>query len=435
MDAERRRMAQIRAATRSLAPCSAFVRVQAAAVDGAQRLVLSCQPAMKPSPSDADRLQQRNRELSILNAFAKELNAQVDLNRALRTALAQVADLLDLQTGWVWLLHQESGDSYLAASQNLPPALAENPWRMEGDCYCLDTFRAGDLAGAANVNVVTCSRLKNLVDGANGLRYHASIPLYAHGRQLGVLNVASADWRELSTDDLRLLYTVGDLLSIAVERARLFEHSADLGALEERNRLARELHDTLAQSLAAIALQLESADALLEAGAPAGRISAAVQRAMELTRASLEEARRSVLDLRAAPLEGRSLSEALAGLVEATDGRGGLRASLELIGAARPLPLRVEVGLFRIAQEALNNTVRHANASRCRVRLTSAPGEVRLLITDDDIGFSPEDAAAGRFGLVGLNERARLLHGQLRLDTNPGSGTAIEVVIPLDTSP
>ena len=69
------------------------------------------------------------------------------------------------------------------------------------------------------------------------------------------------------------------------------------------------------------------------------------------------------------------------------------------------------------------------------MRLTSAPGEVRLLITDDGIGFSPEDAAAGRFGLVGLNERARLLHGQLRLDTNPGSGTAIEVVIPLDTSP
>ncbi|MCA9871987.1 MAG: GAF domain-containing protein, partial [Anaerolineae bacterium] len=274
---------------------------------------------MKTQPSDSDRLQQRNRELSILNAFAKELNAQVDLNRALQTALAQVADLLDLQTGWVWLLHQESGEPYLAASQNLPPALAENPWRMAGDCYCLDTFRAGDLSGAANVNVVTCSRLKNLVDGANGLRYHASIPLYAHSRQLGVLNVASTDWRELSPDDLRLLYTVGDLLSIAVERARLFQQSADLGALEERNRLARELHDTLAQSLAAIALQLESADALLETGAPSDRISAAVQRAMELTRASLEEARRSVLDLRAAPLEGRSLPEALATLVEAVD--------------------------------------------------------------------------------------------------------------------
>ncbi|MCB0254280.1 MAG: GAF domain-containing sensor histidine kinase [Anaerolineae bacterium] len=386
---------------------------------------------MKTQPSDSDRLQQRNRELSILNAFAKELNAQVDLNRALQTALAQVADLLDLQTGWVWLLHQESGEPYLAASQNLPPALAENPWRMAGDCYCLDTFRAGDLSGAANVNVVTCSRLKNLVDGANGLRYHASIPLYAHSRQLGVLNVASTDWRELSPDDLRLLYTVGDLLSIAVERARLFQQSADLGALEERNRLARELHDTLAQSLAAIALQLESADALLETGAPSDRISAAVQRAMELTRASLEEARRSVLDLRAAPLEGRSLPEALATLVEAVDRQNGLRASLELIGAARPLPPRVEIGLYRIAQEALNNVARHAGARICRVRLTTTPGEVRLLVADDGAGFDTNEVSDGRLGLVGLNERARLLHGQLRLETSPGAGTAVEVVVPL----
>ena len=156
----------------------------------------------------------------------------------MQTALAQAAELLGLRTGWVWLLREESGDSYLAASQNLPPALAKSPHRMEGTCYCLDTYRAGDLNGAANVNVVTCSRLKWLVDGTDGLRYHASIPLYAHGKKLGVMNVASPDWRELSPDDLRLLYTVGDLLSIAIERARLFDRSVQLGAAEERNRLA-----------------------------------------------------------------------------------------------------------------------------------------------------------------------------------------------------
>ncbi|HSN77088.1 MAG TPA: GAF domain-containing sensor histidine kinase [Anaerolineae bacterium] len=295
----------------------------------------------------------------------------------------------------------------------------------------MDTFRAGDLAGAANVNVVTCSRLKYLVDGTGGLRYHASIPLYAHGRQLGVLNVASADWRELSGDDLQLLYTIGDLLSIAVERARLFEHSADLGALQERNRLARELHDTLAQSLTAIALQLESADLLLEAGGPASAISMAVRRALELTRASLDEARRSVQDLRAAPLESRTLAEALAALVAAVNGPEGLHASFEVMGAARPLPARVEVGLFRIAQEALNNVVQHARAGHCRVRLTTTPDEVRLLVADDGSGFDPDDVAAGRFGLLGLNERARLLHGQLRLETSPGKGTCVEVVVPL----
>jgi two-component system NarL family sensor kinase len=129
----------------------------------------------------------------------------------------------------------------VAAAQNLPPALANNPQRMEGDCYCLDTFRAGDLEGAANVNVITCTRLKGLVDGTAGLRAHASVPLYAHGKRLGVLNVVSGDWRELSAEELRLLYTVGDLVGIAIERARLFAASTQIGALEERNRLAREI--------------------------------------------------------------------------------------------------------------------------------------------------------------------------------------------------
>src|SRR5439155_15072077 len=134
------------------------------------------------------------------------------------------------------------------------------PRRMTGSCYCLDTYRKGDLQGAANVNVVACSRLEALVDGTNGLAYHASVPLYAHGKRVGVLNVASPDWRELSAEELRILYTVGDLLSIAVERARLFAKSTQLGAAEERNRLAREIHDTLAQGLSAISLQLETAD-------------------------------------------------------------------------------------------------------------------------------------------------------------------------------
>lgn len=131
------------------------------------------------------------------------------------------------------------------------------------------------------------------MDGTDGLRYHASFPLYAHGKELGVLNVASPDWRELSPEDLRLLYSVGDLLSIAVERARLFACSAHLGAVEERNRLAREIQDTLAQGLSAIALNLETADALLEGEADPERVGRAVRQALALTRASLDEARRS----------------------------------------------------------------------------------------------------------------------------------------------
>ncbi|MCB8942734.1 MAG: GAF domain-containing sensor histidine kinase [Ardenticatenaceae bacterium] len=377
--------------------------------------------------SYAAQLQRRNYELSVLNEIAQALNGSVDLDQALHTALAQVVKLLDLHTGWVWLLDEDTGHSYLAAAQNLPPVLAQNPRKMEGNCYCLRTYRAGDLDGAANVNVVTCSRLEGLVDGTDGLQYHSSIPLYAHGRKLGVMNVASTDWRELSPEDLQLLYTVGDMISIAIERARLFDKSARWGAVEERNRLAREIHDTLAQGLTAVSLQLESADALLESEAEAHRIRKAIHHALILTRANLEEARRSVLDLRAAPLEGRTLTEALQLLVDQTD----IPVEMVVTGANRPLSPRVEIGLYRIAQEALTNIGRHARASKAWLEVTMSPEKVKLMVSDNGCGFDPEQIPQNRYGLLGLNERVKLLHGRLQVESGPGQGTRLEVMIPL----
>jgi two-component system NarL family sensor kinase len=377
-------------------------------------------------------LRRRNRELSILNAIAREVNRSGDLDALLRSALARTVDLMNLKAGWVWLLNESTGEPYLAAAQNLPPGLAGNPRRMEGGCYCLDTYRAGDMRGAANVNVVGCSRLAGLVDGTGGLRYHSSIPLYAGRKKLGVLNVASPEWRRLSPEELQLLYTVGDFLGVAVERARLSARNVRLGAVEERNRLAREIHDTLAQGLTAAALQLETADALMEM--EPGRARTAVRRALELTRAGLEEARRSVMDLRAAPLEDSTLPEALRRLAEEAGERGGLRVELRATGEHRPLPVRVETGIYRICQEALANVVRHAGARKVSIELTAEPGSVRLVVEDDGAGFDPGRIPEGRFGLVGLNERVRLLGGELNLESTPGTGTRVEVALPLEGS-
>ena len=377
--------------------------------------------------SYAAQLRRRNYELSVLNEISQALNGSVDLDQALHTALAQVARLLDLQTGWVWLLDEETEQSYLAAAQNLPPVLAQNPRKMEGSCYCLRTYRAGDLEGAANVNVVACSRLEGLVDGTDGLQYHSSIPLYAHGKKLGVMNVASTDWRELSPEDLQLLYTVGDMISIAIERARLFDKSVRWGAVEERNRLAREIHDTLAQGLTAVSLQLESADALLEDEANPHRIRKVVRQALALTRANLEEARRSVLDLRAAPLEGRTLTEALQLLVEQAE----VPVEMVVTGANRPLPPRVEISLYRMAQEALTNIGRHAQATKAWLEVIMSPEGVKLTVADNGHGFDPEQIPDNRYGLLGLNERVKLLHGRLQVESTPGQGTRLEVTIPL----
>ncbi len=217
-------------------------------------------------------LERRNVELTILNRIAEALNYEVDLPRALQSALENIVKLFDLNTGWIYLLEAETKKYYVAATLHLPPALANHPRRLGGTCYCLDTYRDGDMDGAANINAITCSRLKGLKEGTEGLRYHASIPLYTQTQQLGVLNVASTDWREIADDDLRLLHTVGDLLSIAIQRARLFQKSKEIGAINERNRLAREIHDTIAQGLVAITLQLETADALLEGDADKANI-------------------------------------------------------------------------------------------------------------------------------------------------------------------
>ena len=383
--------------------------------------------------NDAAALRQRNRELTILNVVAQALNAQLDGQRALRTALEHVAQLLDLETGWIWLLHPLTGNPYLAAALHLPPALADTPARMEGSCYCLDTFHDGDL-DAANVNVVTCSRLKGLVDGTDGLRYHASIPLYAHGRALGVLNVASAQWRELSPDDLRILHTIGDLLGMAIERARLFDARTELGALQERNRLAREIHDTLAQGLAAITLQLETADALLDAHGAHHRVQRTVQQALQVARTNMEEARRSVLDLRAAPLEGRTLADAITTLAGEQAAPAHLALHTHITGADQPLPVRAEAALLRVAQEAITNVIRHAQARTLTITFAATAQDVRLTIEDDGRGFEPEQLSADRYGLRGMHERIKLLGGHLNIRSSPGAGTHITVTVPLTTA-
>lgn len=383
---------------------------------------------------DSQKLAALNRELVILNEIASALNQEVDLGAVLNTALAKVAGLLELQTGWIWLFPEDGQDeSYLAAAQNLPPVLAENPGYMEGDCYCLRTFRTGDLRGAANVNVVSCSRLWGLVDGTGGLRYHTSVPLYAsHGRKLGVLNVAGSQWRELAQEELRLLYTIGDLLSLTIERAHLFARSAQIGAMEERSRLAREIHDTLAQNLAAITLQLETADALFENEAGSEQVWATVKTALRLSRSGLLEARRSVLDLRAAPLEGRSLADALKTLSEEFRSRTGAQIQTNVVGARQPLPVRLEVGLFRIAQEALANIEKHARAGHVRLEMIATPETLSLAIVDDGTGFNPDDIPADRYGLVGINERVHLMGGKLDLQSAPEAGTRLKVTIPLE---
>jgi two-component system NarL family sensor kinase len=388
--------------------------------------------------------------LRALNRLAEQLNRSTDVQSALDVALQTLVEIMGLQTAWVFLwtasdLAQHLSpapaphDFILAAHCGLPPGLTQNDYYhlcQPPDCHCQYLLREKQLTRA--VNVVECTRLQDSAEAegdTRGLLFHATVPLAVQDESVGLINVATDEWQFLSAADLQLLSAVAGQVSVAIERARLFAQRAELGAAEERNRLAREIHDTLAQGLTAITLQLETADALLDARADSERAREAVQHALALARLNLEEARRSVLDLRAAPLEGRSLAQALAALTAEWSEKWSLPVKLDVLGGQRPLPLRVEAGLYRIAQEALSNVARHAQARHALVRLEIMPDQARLLIEDDGRGFDSAHIPKGRYGLIGLNERAHLLGGKFRLESTPGAGTRIEATILLERKP
>ncbi|MCB0048145.1 MAG: hypothetical protein KDE24_01175, partial [Caldilinea sp.] len=156
-----------------------------------------------------------------------------------------------------------------------------------------------------------------------------------------------------------------------------------------------------------------------------------VQQALALARANLDEARRSVLDLRAAPLEGRTLAAALAVLASETTARQGVAVGFSAIGASRPLPAAVESGLFRVAQEAIRNIVQHAATNAAQMTLTVTPARVTLAVEDAGRGFDPDHVPPQRFGLTGMNERLKLLGGTLTLASAPDQGTRVEATVAL----
>ncbi len=361
-------------------------------------------------------------EVQILYAVAEALNSTSDVRQALERTLSLVVELLGLRTGWVWLRDPDTQQYYRAAAQNLPPYLQE-PVRMTGKrCWCLLAFEAGELR-PENINMLECSRLRPAVlahdrTGTWGLRYHASIPLYFRDTPLGIMNLTSPTWRQLSPEDLRLLSTIAYLVGIAIDRARLAENSTRLARAEERARIARDIHDTLAQGLTAIILQLEGASNNLESYPERARER--LERALSISRQSLEDARRSVMGLRALPLE-KQLSDALVSLARAFTSETGVRARVETSGSVSLQP-QSETELFRIAQEALTNIRRHAEAREVEISLRGSERFIRLTVRDDGKGFEPSRAAGDRHGLIGMRERARLVGGRLRVSTRQGRG-------------
>ena len=218
--------------------------------------------------------------------------------------------------------------------------------------------------------------------------------------------------------------------ALAQANAQLTDYAAtleDLTISRERNRMARELHDTLAHTLSALSVQLETTSAYWEVDPAAAQRMLAT--ALNVTRDGLQETRRALKSLRASPLDDLGLAQALRQIASETAARANLRLDLDVPQRLPALAVAVEQCLYRVAQEATANVAYHANAQTLTVQLSCRDG-ITLRVSDDGQGFTPQQAeTAGHFGLAGMRERAQLVGGALTITSQPGQGTTVEMNI------
>jgi signal transduction histidine kinase len=269
--------------------------------------------------------------------------------------------------------------------------------------------------------------LRGLVE-REGVQSVISVPLIAQGRTVGAMQLGTRTARSTTAEELSLLAAIGQQIGVAVENAWLYEQAQQLAVMKERNRLARDLHDSVTQALYGVTLYAEAAARQLQSGQTelAGdHLSEIRSTAQE----SLREMRLLIFELRLPMLKEEGLVAALQSRLESVEGRVGLETELDAQVDGRPSP-EVEEGLYRIAQEALNNTLRHAHASCVAVRLCENGQGITLEIVDNGCGFDPQVVKEhGGFGLQGMEERTSRLGGVLTVQSRPGQGTKVRVEI------
>ncbi len=258
------------------------------------------------------------------------------------------------------------------------------------------------------------------------------VPIVSRGEVVGAFYLTDKEGApEFDAEDQRLIEMLAPHAAVAMENARLYERSRELSIVEERNRLARELHDSLVQKLFGVVLAAQSAGTLLDRDAEGVREQVRV--VQELAQEAVVELRSLVFQLRPAEIETEGLGAALRKHVELLRRAHHAPIALELTGEPRLRP-GVDEEVFRIAQESLQNALLHARAGEISLRLDESPGGLVLTVADDGVGFEPDESGlrSRRLGLTSMEERARALGARLRIESAPGAGTTIELGVDCD---
>ena len=375
------------------------------------------------------KLQTPLEQLTTLNAIADLLNREPSFANSIGPALETLAELVGLSSGWVFVTNALEGDAHrgtlrLAAYCGLPPALdREGQANLNrGSCECMGMFGRGQLD--RGVNMVTCSRLQWAVGDKGGLEVHASVPLLGQRGPVGILNLTAPGDLRFDEETLSFLSAVGKQLGTAFERSRLQEARTEearyAAALEERQRLAQEMHDSVAQLLFAADLSLRVAQEQPEESAR----QRAIHNSSDILQTALSELQGLVEVLRPADLSF-GLDNALLRLAQRTSG------SLDVHLDAADIEVDPEVadGLYRIAQEAVHNALRHSGGRSVHIQLRRTPAALLLAIEDDGVGFD-QTSSPGGLGLAGMRDRAAALGGNLDIGARPGGGTRVQVEVP-----
>jgi signal transduction histidine kinase len=260
---------------------------------------------------------------------------------------------------------------------------------------------------------------------------HATLatPLRVGGRLIGVFTTVTTEPdRRFTAADLHLLDLFAQQAAIAIENARLYEQAQQLAVVEERQRLARDLHDSVTQALYGMTLYSEAAAGQLSLG-HVDRVAEHLRELQNTAREALTEMRLLIYELRPPVLAEEGLVAALQDRLLAVEDRIGLKTDLQVEGEIRLAP-ETEEGLYRIAQEALNNALKHAQARNITVTLHQFGPIATLKVIDNGIGFDPAMVRnKGGVGLTAMQERAAELGATLMVESSPGEGTQLKVEV------
>ncbi|HET9016656.1 MAG TPA: GAF domain-containing sensor histidine kinase [Thermomicrobiaceae bacterium] len=374
--------------------------------------------------------QQQIAELAVLQRISSVISSSLDLETVFRAIYEEIRGVMPADAFVIARARDDERydlDFIVDGGERFPP-LSGSPLSpgLEATVRERRAVVIGDLQEDGAPELQTVSGAETPV------RSVIAAPLLKGTEVVGILSAQSYQPHRYRDSDARLLMTIANHAVVAIDHARLYQQAQSLAVAEERNRLAREIHDTLAQGLIGIILSLERIDTALPADDAALR--PLVQRTLVLARTNLDEARRSVRDLRAAPLDGRTLVEALTSLVEEVGHEGGPPVRLSVEGTIPPLGARIEAALFRMAQEATTNCRKHAECGRINLRLAVVGNTLTLEVADDGKGFDVGRArrAAQRFGLLTMRERVTQAGGTFAIKSAPGKGTVVRARVPLD---